>query len=107
MNQITTAERWRIPDYNDPDQISPGQIEIDFEKCTGCGLCVKACPADAIVLDNKKPRMQPPGINECMGCGDCVPICPAEAVTLIKSNDFTGYYKTLERGELDFPRLTF
>ncbi len=104
MKKISFAEWRRIPDYNNPDQASPGRVEIDGEKCTGCGLCVKACPADALVLENKPVHMQPDGINECMGCGDCMPICPVGAVTLVKGNEFTGYYKTIDRGPLAMPR---
>ena len=105
MSKISMAERWQVPVYNDPGQASSGLIDIDLEKCTGCGLCVKVCPADALFLEDKKPQMRPPGINECMGCGDCMPICAAAAITLVKGNEFTGHYKTIDRGELEFPRL--
>jgi len=107
MRKISFSDWWAIPLYNNPTQASPGQVEIDPEKCTGCGLCVKACPADALVLEDKPVKMQPLGINECMGCGDCMPICPADAMTLVKGNEFTGYYKTIDRDQLDFPRLVF
>jgi NAD-dependent dihydropyrimidine dehydrogenase PreA subunit len=107
MKKISFSDWWSIPLYNDPTQASPGQVEIDAEKCTGCGFCVKACPADALVLEEKKVSMQPAGINECMGCGYCMPIWPSGAITLVKGNEFTGYYKTIDRGGLEFPRLSY
>ena len=107
MKRISFSDWWMIPVYNDPAQASPGQVEIDLEKCTGCGFCTKVCPAGALVLEDKKPKMVPLGINECMSCGDCMPICPVEAVTVVRGNRFAGYYKTIDRGELEFPRLSF
>ena len=107
MKRISLAEWWQIPDYNNPDQASPGRVEVDTEKCTGCGICAKACPANALVVEDKLVRMQPAGINECMGCGDCMPVCPTGAMALVKGNEFIAYYKTIDRGELAGPRLAW
>lgn len=48
------------------------------EKCTGCGVCMKACPADAITGDKKKRHT----INseKCTKCGACKTVCKFEAV---------------------------
>lgn len=53
--------------------------EVDVEKCTGCGLCVEACPVESITIDNDKAK-----VNEetCVGCGVCVGECPNTAISI-------------------------
>ncbi|MFA5096856.1 MAG: 4Fe-4S binding protein, partial [Candidatus Omnitrophota bacterium] len=45
-------------------------IQIIIEKCTGCSLCVKACPFGAIKIADKKAVID---LNKCNLCGACVP----------------------------------
>jgi len=54
------------------------QYSIDSEECTGCGVCVKACPENAITGEEKEPRM----INQdkCIKCGSCYDVCRFSAV---------------------------
>jgi len=72
-------------------------IQIIVEKCTGCSLCVKACPFDAIRM-METPRLTgsagaPPSaakkavidLNKCNLCGACVPACKLKAILLEKS----------------------
>ena len=53
-------------------------IEIILEKCTGCGLCVKACPFAAIKVKNKKAEIE----ANCTLCGSCVDVCKLDAIIL-------------------------
>lgn len=57
-------------------------IEIDKEKCNGCGLCVNACHEGAIELVNGKAQL----ISEeyCDGLGDCLPECPTDAIQIVE-----------------------
>lgn len=57
-------------------------INIDEEKCTGCGLCVNACHEGAIALVDGKARLMRDDF--CDGLGDCLPACPADAITFTK-----------------------
>ena len=53
-------------------------IEINKEKCIGCGACVKDCPGKALELKDKKAEY----IRKCIQCGHCVAICPVNAVSI-------------------------
>ena len=47
--------------------------------CTSCGLCVRACRDDALVLgDNQLPVRDD---SRCISCGDCIKVCPFDAMT--------------------------
>lgn len=54
-------------------------INIDEEKCNGCGICVTACHEGAIEIIDGKAKL----VREhfCDGFGDCLPECPAGAIT--------------------------
>ena len=55
-------------------------VEIDEAKCTGCGLCAKACHEVAIAMVNGKAKLVRD--DYCDGMGDCLPACPAGAITI-------------------------
>ena len=47
--------------------------------CTQCGECARACPNDAVQMDEEGRRHDR---RRCSGCGQCVLACPAEALEL-------------------------
>ena len=53
--------------------------EIDTEKCTGCGVCIKACPFGAISLDDDVAVIDD---DICTECGMCIDECPCDAISL-------------------------
>ena len=57
-------------------------IQINGEKCNGCGLCARACHEGAIGMVNGKAAL----LREdyCDGLGDCLPACPMDAISFVE-----------------------
>lgn len=73
--------------------ISAGQIEMDpfvaevrQDRCSGCRICLNACPFTAIERDEEAARaLVNPAL--CLGCGTCVATCPCNAIQQHGFND--------------------
>ena len=64
-------------------------IQIDKEKCTGCGECVKTC------TKINHPKL-------CSGCGKCAKVCPSGAIILIEKKNNNKTFKTMKTRALRF-----
>ncbi|HSB03770.1 MAG TPA: NADH-ubiquinone oxidoreductase-F iron-sulfur binding region domain-containing protein, partial [Thermodesulfobacteriota bacterium] len=53
-------------------------FRVNPEKCKMCGLCLKACPAEAIAWEKKKPAAINP--EKCMRCRSCIQACKFHAI---------------------------
>ena len=55
--------------------------EILYDKCDGCGECIKYCKEDALVWDSEKEK---PIVLKflCEGCGACAVVCPNNAIEM-------------------------
>jgi hypothetical protein len=53
--------------------------EVNKEKCTACGCCIKWCPTSAIKLMHKKAEIDK---SKCIGCGECIASCNFGAIAI-------------------------
>lgn len=58
----------------------------DYDKCTGCFVCMNSCPKDAISVTNDKFGSAIPQIDgkKCIDCGLCEKICPVNSKQELK-----------------------
>ncbi len=86
-----------------------GLPEVDQDKCTACGACVKACPKFIIELRNKGPknrRIFVSCINKdkggvarkacsvaCIGCTKCFQVCAFDAITMSNNLAYIDFNK--------------
>lgn len=61
---------------------APMIIQIDEEKCIGCGLCTMNCAEGAIEVIDGKARLI--SHDYCDGLGKCLPHCPQDALRLVE-----------------------
>jgi len=54
------------------------QFRVDAEKCKKCGLCKKACPAEAITWEKKAPAAI--HLEKCIRCRSCIQACKFKAI---------------------------
>lgn len=57
-------------------------IQINEEKCNGCGACAEACHEGAIGMVNGKAKLLRD--DYCDGLGDCLPTCPTGAISFVE-----------------------
>lgn len=57
-------------------------IEINEEKCNGCGACANACHEGAIAMVDGKAKLMRD--DYCDGLGDCLPTCPTGAISFVE-----------------------
>jgi UDP-glucose 4-epimerase len=54
-------------------------VEVEEDKCVGCGKCVEVCPFNLRILEEGRSSVDP---NRCVGCGRCLPVCPEGAISI-------------------------
>lgn len=57
-------------------------IQIDEDKCNGCGLCITGCHEGALALVDGKARLI--SATYCDGLGACLPACPTGAISIVQ-----------------------
>ena len=91
--------------------MSEDAIKIINEECTGCTLCVKACPFAAIEMverpagSDKKGKLAVIELTKCTLCGACVEACKFDAIEMKKKEapvkDFEVFVLVLDPGPED------
>jgi ferredoxin len=55
-------------------------LELNTDKCIGCGMCVNVCPHAVFVVQDKAAIVDR---DACMECGACKVNCPVEAIKVV------------------------
>lgn len=72
----------------------PGiSIEVDMQKCDGCGKCVDQCFSAAMEIQNGAAHPD----ESCRACGRCIDACPQGAVFLKMDDEAIVYEKLVDR----------
>lgn len=94
LRRKTATIRYPFQEAVRPERLR-GLIAHDIEKCTGCGLCSRDCPATAITMvestktkTKKKPEFR---FDRCIFCGTCEAVCPKKAITMTNTFEMAAF----------------
>lgn len=83
--RLTATRQYPFERKQAPERLR-GKLHWDAEKCTGCSLCSKDCPANAIeiiMVDKVAKRFVVRyHLDRCTFCAQCVLSCPQDALSL-------------------------
>lgn len=78
LGKVASGEASLHPPVPAPEDLR-GKLAYDRDKCIGCKLCIRVCPANVIEFlpDDKKIRIY---VARCTFCAQCVDACPVDAL---------------------------
>ncbi len=67
-----------------------GRIEVDEQRCKGCGVCISVCPMQTISLAAQVNAMgfrycYASAPDTCIGCAGCAQVCPDNCITVYRT----------------------
>ena len=60
----------------------PLNVNIDYDLCTNCGICIRSCPVDVIRVDRQTKLVTSIYDQDCMLCKLCVYDCPEDCIVI-------------------------
>ena len=88
----------KVPNIFEPSQLQllEVKISVDFEKCTGCGLCAEVCPFGLPQRDfTGKYTIK--YVEKCTECSACKRNCPVQAIFLKEQKGCGCLWDTINR----------
>lgn len=77
LEQQAKREQWQAP----PPIASPGlSIDITNAECTGCNLCVLACPTGVLALEENIKLAYVVRLDTCIVCRSCEVVCKPDCI---------------------------
>lgn len=72
-----------------------GRPVCQYDKCVGCSMCAKDCPALAIEMVGAAPRALRPVFHydRCAFCGQCADSCPRKCITMTAEYELSALSK--------------
>ena len=83
-----------------------GRPALDTEKCIGCRICERDCPAGAITMVQMAEKVLRPGFfyDRCAFCAQCSESCPKDAITMTDEYELAAFDRQSLYGAPAMPR---